>query len=109
MFPVIEVTVAGLEPDDSYAVFMDIIQVGQYKYKYRDSEMVMSGMAEPMGSRNETLYMHPTGSVCENQLVSFKECKLTTNPSDQLRHGSRVCVYCCNFHFGYVCGIVCVP
>lgn len=88
MFPVIKVSVAGLEPDDKYAVVMDIIPVGDNRFKFHDSEWVVTGKAEPMGSGNGRLYVHPdspaTGSVWEKQLVSFQKCKITNNHLDQL-------------------------
>ena len=107
MFPVIKVSVAGLEPDDKYAVVMDIIPVGDNRFKFHDSEWVVTGKAEPMGSGNGRLYVHPdspaTGSVWEKQLVSFQKCKITNNHLDQLGYVSCACIYCCSFQLGCYC------
>lgn len=92
MFPVVKISVSGLEPDDKYAIVMDIIPVGDNRYKFHDSEWVVTGKAEPMGNEGTRLYVHPDspalGSVWEKQLITFQKCKITNNHLDQLGYVS---------------------
>ena len=93
MFPVVKCSVAGLNPTDKYAIVMDIIPVGDNRYKFHDSEWVITGKAEPMGSERGRLYVHPdspaTGAVWEKQLITFQKCKITNNHLDQLNYVSE--------------------
>ena len=85
MFPVIKMSVSGLEPDTKYFIVMDIVAVDDNRYKFHDSEWVVTGKAEPhLPGR---LYVHPdspaTGAVWEKQLISFQKLKITNNHLDQ--------------------------
>ena len=86
MFPVIKVSVAGLEPDAKYIIVMDVVPVGDNRYKFHDSEWVVTGKAEPTSAGR--LYIHPdspaTGAVWEKQIISFQKLKITNNHLDQL-------------------------
>ena len=97
MFPVVKCSVAGLNPTHKYAIVMDIVPVGDNRYKFHDSEWVITGKAEPMGSERGRLYVHPdspaTGAVWEKQLITFQKCKITNNHLDQLGYVSSP------FHF----------
>nr|CAD66613.1 T-box protein [Suberites domuncula] len=88
MFPVVKCSVAGLNPTHKYAIVMDIVPVGDNRYKFHDSEWVITGKAEPMGSERGRLYVHldspATGAVWEKQLITFQKCKITNNHLDQL-------------------------
>ena len=85
MFPVIKISVSGLEPDTKYIIVMDIVAVDDNRYKFHDSEWVVTGKAEP--SLAGRLYVHPdspvTGAVWEKQLISFQKLKITNNHLDQ--------------------------
>ena len=85
MFPVIKMSVSGLEPDTKYIIVMDIVAIDDNRYKFHDSEWVVTGKAEPhLPGR---LYIHPdspaTGAVWEKQLISFQKLKITNNHLDQ--------------------------
>ena len=90
MFPYIKLSVAGLEQNAKYHLVMDIVPIGEYRYKFLDCEWVVSGKAEP--ALPERLYIHPdspaTGSVWAKQLISFQKLKLTSNHLDQFGHVS---------------------
>ena len=100
MFPVIKISVANLEPEAKYIITMDIVPVADNRYKFHDSEWVVTGKAEPTSPGR--LYIHPDspapGSVWEKQIISFQKLKITNNPLDQLgyvRLCSSVCVCVC--------------
>ena len=92
MFPVIKISVSGLEPNAKYIIVMDIVPVGDNRYKFHDSEWVVTGKAEP--ALPGRLYIHPdspaNGSVWEKQLVSFQKLKITNNHLDQLGYVSGI-------------------
>ena len=92
MFPVVEASVSGLNPTHKYAIIMDIVPVGDHRYKFHNSEWVITGKAEPMGSKTGRLYVHPdspaTGAVWEKQLITFQKCMITNNHLDQLGYVS---------------------
>ncbi|XP_071501911.1 uncharacterized protein [Diadema antillarum] len=88
MFPTFRCSITGLEQNAKYILLMDIVPVDDTRYKYHNSEWVVSGKAEPhMPSR---LYIHPdspaTGAVWMKQVVSFHKLKLTNNNLDQHGH-----------------------
>ena len=104
MFPVVKVSISGLEPDALYAVVMDIVQVGDNRYKFHDSEWVVTGKAEPMGSEKGRLFVHPdspaTGASWEKQIITFQKCKITNNHLDQLGYVSKTNLACMQFCIG---------
>ncbi len=73
-------SVSGLNPDDNYAVVMDIVSVGDNRFKFHDSEWVDTGIAEPMGKDRRRLYIHPdtpsSGAKWEKQSLTFRKCKI---------------------------------
>jgi hypothetical protein len=86
MFPVIQISVKGLDPDAKYIMVMDIVPVDDNRYKFHDSEWVVTGKAEPQLPGR--LFVHPdspaTGAQWMKQIISFKQLKLTNNHLDQL-------------------------
>ncbi|XP_041456967.1 T-box transcription factor TBX5-like isoform X1 [Lytechinus variegatus] len=94
MFPTFRCSITGLEQNAKYILLMDIVPVDDTRYKYHNSEWVVSGKAEPhMPSR---LYIHPdspaTGAVWMKQVVSFHKLKLTNNNLDQHGHVSNIII-----------------
>jgi len=88
MFPVIKVSIAGLNPKLKYILVMDIVPVDDNRYKYHNSDWTIAGKAEPhMPGR---LYVHPdspsTGAQLMRQVISFQKIKLTNNHLDQSGH-----------------------
>ena len=97
MFPVVKCSVSGLDPDDNYAVVMDIVTVGDNRFKFHDSEWVVTGKAEPAGNEKGRLYVHPdtpsSGAKWEKQLLTFQKCKITNNHLDQLGYVSFLIIF----------------
>ncbi len=92
MFPVVKMSVSGLEPDAKYFIVMDMVPVDDNRYKFHDSEWVVTGKAEP--TMTGRLYIHPdspaTGAVWEKQLISFQKLKITNNHLDTFGYVSVV-------------------
>ena len=98
MFPVIQCSVKGLDPDAKYIMVMDLVPVDDNRFKFHDSEWVVTGKAEPhLPGR---LFVHPdspaTGAQWMKQIISFKQLKLTNNHLDQLGY---VSIGCCILQF----------
>ncbi|GFO08958.1 T-box transcription factor [Plakobranchus ocellatus] len=94
MFPTMKVTLDGLDPHAKYILLVDIVPVDDCRYKYHNSEWVVTGKAEPhMPGR---LYIHPdspaSGGHWMKQPVTFHKLKLTNNNLDQNGHLVRVLV-----------------
>ncbi|KAK2193145.1 hypothetical protein NP493_14g01019 [Ridgeia piscesae] len=79
MFPVIRVSISGLDPSAMYSVLVDFGPVDQQRWKYMNGDWVSGGKAEP--SRTPTVYVHPDspnfGSHWMKEPVSFSKVKLT--------------------------------
>ena len=90
MFPTLKVGLEGLDPHSKYILLVDIVPLDDCRYKYHNSEWVVTGKAEPhMPGR---LYIHPdspaSGSHWLKQPVTFHKLKLTNNNLDQNGHVS---------------------
>ncbi|XP_012940912.1 T-box-containing protein TBX6L, partial [Aplysia californica] len=88
MFPTLKVSLDGLDPHAKYILLVDIVPVDDCRYKYHNSEWVVTGKAEPhMPGR---LYIHPdspaSGGHWMKQPVTFHKLKLTNNNLDQNGH-----------------------
>lgn len=88
MFPTLKVSLEGLDPHTKYILLIDVLPVDDCRYKYHNSEWVVTGKAEPhMPGR---LYVHPdspaSGAHWMKQPVSFHKLKLTNNNLDQNGH-----------------------
>jgi hypothetical protein len=88
MFPTFKVTISGLNPKTRYILVADLVPLDDNRYKYHNSEWIVTGKAEPqMPGR---LYVHPdspcTGQQWMRQIVSFQKLKLTNNHMDQFGH-----------------------
>jgi len=47
MFPTFKVSITGLEPTSKYIVYMDVVPVDSHRYKYHNSQWIITGAAEP--------------------------------------------------------------
>ncbi|XP_070205063.1 T-box transcription factor TBX6-like isoform X2 [Littorina saxatilis] len=88
MFPTIKVAVNGLEAHAKYILLIDVVPLDDCRYKYHNSEWVVTGKAEPhMPGR---LYIHPDSPASGNhwmkQPITFHKLKLTNNNLDQNGH-----------------------
>lgn len=90
MFPTLRVSFSGIDIDQKYIVFMDIVPVDnkRYRYAYHRSSWLVAGKADP--ALPTRLYMHPdspySGEQLKKQMVSFEKLKLTNNEMDKHGH-----------------------
>jgi hypothetical protein len=47
MFPTFKVSITGLDPNSKYIVYMDVVPVDNHRYKYHNSQWIVTGAAEP--------------------------------------------------------------
>ena len=47
MFPTYKVSLSGLDPSSKYIVYMDVVPVDHHRYKYHNSQWMITGAAEP--------------------------------------------------------------
>jgi hypothetical protein len=105
MFPTYKVSLTGLDPTSKYIVYMDVVPVDNHRYKYHNSQWMITGAAEPHSeltvfnlsriNKDSFLvpgrfYPHPdsnsTGAQLMKQPLSFGKLKLTNNTTDQNGH-----------------------
>ncbi|GAU99674.1 hypothetical protein RvY_10635 [Ramazzottius varieornatus] len=85
MFPVMKMSISGLDKNARYYVVIDMAPVDDVRYKFHGSEWVASGKADP--HHHGRCYVHPdspaSGSQWMRQPLSFSKVKLTNNNFDQ--------------------------
>ena len=106
MFPTFKVSLTGLDPTSKYIVYMDVVPVDNHRYKYHNSQWMITGAAEPHSKSKNweeirwktrlsfevpgRFYPHPdsnsTGAQLMKQPLSFSKLKLTNNTADQNGH-----------------------
>ncbi|XP_065201832.1 T-related protein-like isoform X2 [Planococcus citri] len=78
MFPVVKVTVNGLDPAAMYTLLLEFIQIEQHRWKYVNGDWVPGGKAEP--PPQHAVYVHPEspnfGAHWMKESVSFAKVKL---------------------------------
>ncbi|PSN46611.1 hypothetical protein C0J52_17804 [Blattella germanica] len=88
MFPVVKVSVSGLDPQAMYSILLEFVQIDPHRWKYVNGEWVPGGKAEVPPSH--PVYMHPEspnfGAHWMKEPVSFAKVKLTnkTNGTGQI-------------------------
>ncbi|KAK3909911.1 T-related protein [Frankliniella fusca] len=88
MFPVVKVSVSGLDATAMYSVLLEFVQIEQHRWKYVNGEWVPGGKAE--APPPNPIYIHPEspnfGAHWMKEPVSFAKVKLTnkTNGSGQI-------------------------
>ncbi|XP_063218693.1 T-box transcription factor T [Bacillus rossius redtenbacheri] len=79
MFPVVKVSVSGLDPTAMYTVLLEFVQIDPHRWKYVNGEWVPGGKAEVPPTN--PIYMHPEspnfGAHWMKESVSFAKVKLT--------------------------------
>ncbi|CAH1799794.1 unnamed protein product [Owenia fusiformis] len=79
MFPVLKISVSGLDPNSMYTFLVDFTQVTPNRWKYVNGDWVPGGKAEV--ATPNLVYIHPDspnfGSHWMKQPVSFSKIKLT--------------------------------
>ena len=90
MFPALKVELFDLDPNTTYTLYMDMVPVDKYRYKYQNSTWVRCFEEECSPTR---LYMHPDspalGSHWMNMVINFYKLKLTNNQLDKQGHVSH--------------------
>ncbi|XP_022213738.1 T-box transcription factor TBX6 [Drosophila obscura] len=88
MFPSMRVSLSGLEEEASYCVLLEMVPIGDCRYKFSGSQWVPAGGAEPQSPQR--MYLHPdspaTGSHWQSQALLFNKVKLTNNTLDSSGH-----------------------
>ncbi len=83
MFPALKVTVSGLDPTLNYMVLIDMVPADNYRYKYHESEWVVTGKAYPDVPRAKRMHVHPespgNGAKWMSTDISFHKVKITNN------------------------------
>ncbi|XP_049641150.1 T-box transcription factor T-like isoform X2 [Suncus etruscus] len=79
MFPVLKVTVSGLDPNAMYSFLLDFVAADSHRWKYVNGEWVPGGKPEPQAP--SCVYIHPDspnfGAHWMKAPVSFSKVKLT--------------------------------
>lgn len=79
MFPVVKVSVSGLDPKAMYTVLLEFVQIDPHRWKYVNGEWVPGGKAEVPPSN--PIYIHPEspnfGAHWMKDPISFAKVKLT--------------------------------
>ncbi|XP_028810680.1 T-box transcription factor TBX19 [Denticeps clupeoides] len=79
MFPVLKVSVSGLDPNAMYSFLLDFLPADGHRWKYVNGEWVAAGKPEPHS--HSCVYIHPDspnfGAHWMKAPVSFSKVKLT--------------------------------
>ncbi|XP_061484255.1 T-box transcription factor TBX19 isoform X1 [Rhineura floridana] len=79
MFPVLKISVSGLDPNAMYSFLLDFAPTDSHRWKYVNGEWVPAGKPEP--STHSCVYIHPDspnfGAHWMKAAVSFSKVKLT--------------------------------
>ncbi|KAL9908875.1 uncharacterized protein ACN427_004335 isoform 1-T1 [Glossina fuscipes fuscipes] len=88
MFPSMRVSLKGLEDEAQYCVLIEMVPLGDCRYKFSSSQWVPAGGAEPQSPQR--MYLHPdspaTGLHWQAQPLLFNKVKLTNNTLDNNGH-----------------------
>lgn len=79
MFPVLKVSVSGLDPNAMYTFLLDFVAADNHRWKYVNGEWVPGGKPEPHVP--SCVYIHPDspnfGAHWMKDPISFSKVKLT--------------------------------
>ncbi|XP_050333371.1 T-box protein 2-like [Bactrocera neohumeralis] len=88
MFPSMRVSVSGLENEANYCVLLEMVPVGDCRFKFSGSHWIPAGGAEPQSPQR--MFLHPdspaTGAHWQSQAIIFNKVKLTNNTLDSNGH-----------------------
>ena len=91
MFPRFTVSVSGLNAEQKYAFFLEMVLVDNFRYNYVNSQWIPVGEADEQ-VKEKMIFCHPDnakpGKFWMKGKVSFKEVKLTTNKANKHNHVS---------------------
>ncbi|NP_001158367.1 T, brachyury homolog [Saccoglossus kowalevskii] len=79
MFPVLRISISGLDPNAMYSVLLDFVAADNHRWKYVNGEWVPGG--KPEAAAPSSVYIHPDspnfGAHWMKQSVNFSKVKLT--------------------------------
>uniref|UniRef100_A0A4W3KI23 T-box domain-containing protein n=1 Tax=Callorhinchus milii TaxID=7868 RepID=A0A4W3KI23_CALMI len=79
MFPVLKISVSGLDPNAMYSFLLDFVVADSHRWKYVNGEWVPAGKPEPL--TQSCVYIHPDspnfGAYWMKAPISFSKVKLT--------------------------------
>ncbi|XP_037939063.1 T-box transcription factor T-like [Teleopsis dalmanni] len=88
MFPSLRLSLSGLEEEANYCVLLEMVPIGDCRYKFSGSQWVPAGGAEPQSPQR--MYLHPdspaSGAHWQAQPILFNKVKLTNNTLDNNGH-----------------------
>uniref|UniRef100_A0A8C0P9G1 Vesicle transport protein n=1 Tax=Canis lupus familiaris TaxID=9615 RepID=A0A8C0P9G1_CANLF len=88
MFPVLKISVSGLDPNAMYSLLLDFVPTDSHRWKYVNGEWVPAG--KPEVSSHSCVYIHPDspnfGAHWMKAPISFSKVKLT----NKLNGGGQV-------------------
>ena len=82
MFPTVEISIQGLQPDHLYSVFISVQMKDQSRYRYNSTRgwQIISRDSKPIPDRKvRHADSKNTGSHFMKNLLSFKTVKMTNN------------------------------
>lgn len=115
MFPVLKVSVSGLDPSSMYSFLLDFVPADSCRWKFVNGEWVAAGRAESRseGRGHGGIYIHPDspnfGAHWMKAAVSFNKVKLTNKVNGGGQVGGTepenlhvfihwfLCVFTCSF------------
>ncbi|TWW63875.1 T-box transcription factor TBX19 [Takifugu flavidus] len=83
MFPVLKISVSGLDPSSMYSFLLDFVPADSCRWKFANGEWVTAGRAESLreGRGHSSIYIHPDspnfGAHWMKAAVTFNKVKLT--------------------------------
>ncbi|XP_064596714.1 T-box brain protein 1-like [Liolophura sinensis] len=89
MFPTLQFSLSGLNPQKQYNVFVDMVLADPNHWKFQGGKWVPCGQAEQL-PRTGRVYLHPdspnTGAHWMKQDIVFGKLKLTNNKNNDQGH-----------------------
>ena len=83
MFPVLKLSMEGLDPNSMYSIMLDFVPVDNYKWKFVNGEWSRGG--KPESTANSRIYVHPDspnfGTHWTKNSIVFSKVKLTNKES----------------------------
>lgn len=87
LFPGLLVGVRGLELYTEYIISLRISSADPYRYKFLNMQWTAVGESEVMQNEDRQIFCHPnspsTGQFWMKKPISFKQVKITHNPSSK--------------------------
>lgn len=99
MFPVLKISVSGLDPSSMYSFLLDFVPADSCRWKFANGEWVTAGRAESLreGRGHSSIYIHPDspnfGAHWMKAAVTFNKVKLT----NKVNGGGQVCHFFPNY------------